>query len=91
MPDGSLGHLRKTLQQPRQCHFQPDMIVCHIDLTVSGLTERADPEGHAIAFPAFLFDLQHVHARCCTRETGFKPTNGFVTPEMMRNGNDQRC
>ena len=26
MPNGSLGNLRKTLQQPRQGHFQPDMI-----------------------------------------------------------------
>jgi hypothetical protein len=35
--DRDLGDLRKSLQQPRQRNFQPDMIVRHIEMTRRGL------------------------------------------------------
>ena len=33
IPDRDLRHFGKSLQQPRQCHFEPDVIVRDIEMT----------------------------------------------------------
>lgn len=89
MLDRRLGSLCKALQQPRQGNFQPHMIVCHIDLTVGRLAKRTNAKHHAIAFPAFLVDVQHRHTGRRARKPGLETANGFVASEAMRNGNNQ--
>jgi len=32
IPDRDLRHLSKSLQQPGQCNFEPNMIVLHIEM-----------------------------------------------------------
>jgi hypothetical protein len=59
IPDRGLGDLGKSLQQQRQRHLDPDMIIRHIDMTRRQLAERADAKDHAIAFPTRVIDVQH--------------------------------
>ena len=33
IPDRDLSYLGKSLQQPWQCHFEPDVIVRYIEMT----------------------------------------------------------
>jgi hypothetical protein len=91
IPDRDLRDFGKSLQQPRQCHFQPDMIVRDIEMTGRRLTQRANAEDHAITFPTFFINLQHWNAGGCARQSRLKAARRFFTAQAMRNRNDKRC
>src|SRR4051794_40267780 len=55
--DRCLSNFGKSLQQPRQRDFQPNMIVRDIDMACRCLSQRADAKEHAIVLPSFLIDI----------------------------------
>src|SRR6202451_3081975 len=62
IPDRALGGFGKSLQQPGQHDFQPDMIVRDIEMARRRLPQRADPKDHAIVLPSLLVDFQYGNA-----------------------------
>jgi hypothetical protein len=88
--DRDLRYLGKALQQPRQRHLQPDVVVLNIEVTRGGLPERAYPEDHAIVLPSFLVDLQHRNAGGGARQPGLEATRRLLAAKAMRDGNDKR-
>jgi hypothetical protein len=90
IPDRDLRDFGKSLQQPGQCHFQPDMIVGHVEMTRRRLPQRADAKDHAITVPSFLVDFQHRDAGSGARQSRLEATGCFFTAEMMRNRNHER-
>src|ERR1700683_5089349 len=88
--DRGLGRFGKSLQQPGQHAFQPDMIARDIEMARRRLAQRADPKDHAIVLPSLLVDLQHGNARSRPRQSGLEASHRLFAAEMMRNRNDQR-
>src|ERR1700683_3709707 len=91
IPDRGLGCFGKSLQQPGQHDFQPDMIVRDIEMARRRLAQRADPKDHAIVLPSLLVDLQHGNAGSRARQSGLEASRRLFAAEMMRNRNDERC
>jgi Protein of unknown function (DUF3309) len=91
IPDRDLCRFGESLQQPGQCHFQPDMVVRHIEVTRCRLPERTDSEDHAAFFPSFLIDLQHRDAGSGTGQPGLETAGCFFPAKAVRNRNDEGC
>src|SRR5487761_2665716 len=90
VPDRDLCGFGKSLQQPGQSHFQPDMVVRHVEMTRCRLPQRTDAEGHAAIFPSFLIDLQHRDAGGGTGQPRLETAGCFFAAKAVRNRNDQR-
>ena len=71
-----------------QRHFQPDVIVRHIEMTRRRLPERADAKDHAILLPSLLIDFQHRNAGSGARQSvlagGGLPPRGQGDAESKR-------
>ena len=79
--DRDLRDLGKSLQQPRQRHFQPHMIVGDIEMARRRLPQRAHAEDHAIVFPSLFVDLQHRNAGRRARQSRLQPAHRFFAAE----------
>src|SRR5712691_13160139 len=82
--DRGLGGLCKSLQQPGQRHFHPDMVIRHIDTTRRYLPQRADAKDHAIVLPSLLIDLQHRHAGSGTGQSLLEAAGCLFAAKAMR-------
>jgi hypothetical protein len=91
IPDRNLRDFGKSLQQPGQCHFEPDMIIRDIEMTRRRLPERAHAKHHAIVFPSLFIDLQHGNAGSGARQSSLQPARRFLAAKPMRYRNDKRC
>jgi tetratricopeptide (TPR) repeat protein len=69
--------LRDGLELARHCGAPP-------------LAERAHAEGHAIAVPLLLVDLQHREARRGTRQPALQPAQRLGLSELVGNGDHDR-
>ena len=81
---------REFLQQPRQGHFQPHMILGDVDGAGRRLPERAHPEGQPVAGPDFLVHLQHRKGLGGAGQPGLQAAQRLLFAERMRDGNDDR-
>jgi hypothetical protein len=79
IPDRHLGCLGETLQQPRQCDFQPGMILRDIEMTGRCLPQRAHAKKQAITLPSFLIDLKHRYAGGRARQACLKAARSLFT------------
>ena len=78
IPDGGLGDFGKSLQQPGQRDFHPDMIIRHIEMARCCLPERADAKDHAILLPSLFIHFQHRNAGGGARQSRLEAARGLV-------------
>jgi hypothetical protein len=88
--DRGLRCLGKSLQQPRQYDFEPNMIVGDVEMARGRLPERADAEDHAMILPSLLVNFQDRNARGRARQPDFEATDRLIAAEPVWNRNDQR-
>src|SRR5204863_9721078 len=77
--------------QPRQAHLKAQMILRHVDRSIGGLAQRADPERQIVAVPDFFIERhQMAEARSRLAETSLETADSLLLAEAVGDRDDQR-